>query len=44
VLGDRLQRDDAKFPAALVLATAFHGAVSLKIFRQKNNPSCARNQ
>src|SRR5271168_4391448 len=31
MLGHRLQRDDAQLPAALILATAFHGAVSLKI-------------
>ena len=44
MLGHRFQRDDAKFSAALMLATAFHGAVSLKISGRKNNLSCARGQ
>jgi hypothetical protein len=44
MLGNRLQRDDAQFPAALILATAFHGAVSLKISGRKSNLSCVRGQ
>src|SRR5271156_6878177 len=35
MLGHQFQRDDAQFPAALILATAFHGAVSLEISGRK---------
>jgi hypothetical protein len=42
MLGYRLQRDHANLVAALNLAAAFHGAVSLQIFGRKNNLSSAR--